>query len=90
MVDLMAAGMEKHYWTKTRTNQQQDDELGHKTQHDGLWKRIMQKAKHGYGTGKLNPNFFLAFLWTMGRKTENTRTKDRCKPDGKPESLITK
>jgi len=57
MVDLMAAGMEKHYWTKTRTNQQQDDELGHKTQHDGLWKRIMQKAKHGYGTGKLNPNF---------------------------------
>ena len=55
MVDLMAAGMEKHYWTKTRTNQQQDDELGHKTQHDGLWKRIMQKAKHGYGTGKTKP-----------------------------------
>ena len=33
---MMAARMEKHYWTKTRTNQQQDDELGHKTQHDGL------------------------------------------------------
>jgi len=53
----------------------------------------MQKAKHGYGTGKLNPNFFvLAFSWTMGRKTtkKNTRTKIDVKPDSKPESLITK
>ena len=68
MVDLMAAGMEKHYWTKTRTNQQQDDELGHKTQHDGLWKGIMQKAKHGYGTGKLNPNFCFGFFVDYGTK----------------------
>jgi len=89
MVDLMTAGMEKHYWTKTRTNQQQDDELGHKTQHDGLWKRIMQKAKHGYGTGKLNPNFFLAFSWTMGQETTK-QTLELKIPDSKPESLITK
>ena len=92
MVDLMAAGMEKHYWTKTRTNQQQDDELGHKTQHDGLWKRIMQKAKHGYGMGKLNPNFCFGFFVDYGTK-DNKKTlelKIDVKPDSKPESLITK
>jgi len=40
----------------------------------------MQKAKHGYGTGKLNPNFFWLFrgLWDE-RQQKNTRTKDRCK-----------
>ena len=31
----------------------------------------MQKAKHGYGTGKLNPNFFGFFcgLWDKRQKT---------------------
>ena len=52
----------------------------------------MQNAKHGYGTGKLNPKFFFGFFVDYGTKDnkKNTRTKIDVKPDSKPESLITK
>jgi len=52
----------------------------------------MQKAKHGYGTGKLNPNFCFGFFVDYGTK-DNKKTlelKIDVKPDSKPESLITK
>ena len=50
----------------------------------------MQKAKHGRGTGKLNPNFF-GFFVDYGTKDKKTlELKIDVKPDGTPESLITK
>ena len=35
----------------------------------------MQKAKHGYGTGKLNPNFFWLFRgqWDERQKTRELK-----------------
>jgi hypothetical protein len=52
----------------------------------------MQKAKHGYGTGKLNPNFFWLFrgLWDERQQKKTLKLKIDVKPDSKPESLITK
>lgn len=55
---------------KTRTQPAQKDEYRTQTQHCGLWKRIMQKAKHGLGREKPNYKFFCfaAVLWTIGQR----------------------
>ena len=42
-------------------------------------------AKLGYGTMETtNPNFCMAFMWTVGRNETNLLRINAGKPDGKP------
>jgi hypothetical protein len=60
-------------WTLTQPNQQQAlDQDTNSTQRN--LKRIMQKAKHGFWDTEKNLTLiFLAFLWTLGRRRNQTK-----------------